>query len=364
MANLDVTEIKQAARGRWSDIFRTLAPELTHAIESRPRHVPCPNPGHASKDGFRLFGDFEDTGGGICSTCGNFPDGIALLRWIHGHSFRQTLMMLDDYLGHRPFRLPSRLQPDKVLSSEEKMSLQERDNSIAARLEGVKKGTISLNDLRAEPARRYLKLRGFKTLPQSDSLRFHPSLYWFDAVGQQLGPFPTLIAEVTDAKGALITIHRTYLTRDGHKAPVEHCKKLMPKRSSDSMRGTSIKLYAPAPVMGVAEGIETAIAVTEATGIPCWSLVSAQLMKHFIPPPGVNKLIVFADKNRPSQMYPNGHGQTCALKLIDNLRAKRIGTQLALPPDPIPTGAKDIDWCDEYVSFGNRPFSRVLTLAA
>jgi hypothetical protein len=66
----DNTEnIKQAANGRWPDILRTLAPELTHALDAGPsRHVRCPLPDHDDADpSFRI--DKPDEGRAICS-CG------------------------------------------------------------------------------------------------------------------------------------------------------------------------------------------------------------------------------------------------------------------------------------------------------
>ena len=58
--------IHRQAPGRWLDILSGLAPDLRPAVEKRGRHVPCPV--HGGKDGFRLFRDADQTGGGICNT--------------------------------------------------------------------------------------------------------------------------------------------------------------------------------------------------------------------------------------------------------------------------------------------------------
>lgn len=86
---VSVVQIKAAARGSWGTICRELAPALAEAIEKRGRHVSCPV--HGGEDGFRLFPDFDESGGGICNTCGTFSDGIALISWVNGWSFSTTI---------------------------------------------------------------------------------------------------------------------------------------------------------------------------------------------------------------------------------------------------------------------------------
>src|SRR3546814_9780106 len=49
--------------------------------------------------------------------------------------------------------------------------------------------------------------------------------------------------------------------------------------------------------MGVAEGIETALAVTRDFGIPCWSTISADGLKAFTPPAIVKRLRIFGDND-------------------------------------------------------------------
>lgn len=83
------TEAKAAAVGRWAELIVCLAPQSKEALERFPRHVKCPV--HGGVDGFRLFKDFNETGGGICNTCGTRADGFALLQWLNDWDARQTL---------------------------------------------------------------------------------------------------------------------------------------------------------------------------------------------------------------------------------------------------------------------------------
>ena len=61
--NLNAQEIKKQASGCWLAIISHLAPQLSHACQNPGRHVKCPC--HGEQDGFRLFDNASETGGGI-----------------------------------------------------------------------------------------------------------------------------------------------------------------------------------------------------------------------------------------------------------------------------------------------------------
>lgn len=351
MPYIDAQDVKRRASGNWDNLIRRLAPSLAFALDKPGKHGPCPV--HGGKgDGFRFYKDVNETGGGHCNTCGGFPDGFALIGWATGDSFKQVLSDVAEILGGADVQ---NNRPAPAVPSKPKVDPAVEDASIRQRLSSVYASALPLTHPKAEPARLYLKARGFTLLPQM--LRLHPGLIWQDIEGNRAGPFPTLIALVVDPKERGVTLHRTYLTPDGKKAPVPSVKKLMSHPSYVSLQGSAIRLFPEAKTIGVCEGIETAIAVTEATGIPCWPLVSATFMPSFLPPQGVERVIVFADKNSPSKMHPNGHGQEAAHALRMNLWAKHIKCSVEIPPSPIPDGAKDIDWCDEFVRNGRASFS-------
>lgn len=50
---LDVSVVREAARGHWDAIFCALAPMLKEAMQQPGKHVPCPV--HGGKDGFDCF---------------------------------------------------------------------------------------------------------------------------------------------------------------------------------------------------------------------------------------------------------------------------------------------------------------------
>jgi len=178
-----------------------------------------------------------------------------------------------------------------------------------------------------------------------DVVRFHPALgYWRRNHHDKLelvGRYPGMVALVTGSDGMPATVHRTYLTPDGGKAPVPEPKKLM-GYPGDRLVGGAIRLFPSAPVLGVAEGIETALAVHLRTGMPVWSAVSAGLLARFEPPADTSLVVVWADRDR------SGAGESAAKSLYERMLRRGIPVAVHLPPGAIRTGAKGIDWADVW----------------
>lgn len=97
---LDVSVVREAARGHWDAIFCALAPMLKEAMQQPGKHVPCPV--YGGKDGFRLFPDYAEAGSCVCNTCGSFRDGFETLEWLHGWGFAETLKRVSCVLGLQP----------------------------------------------------------------------------------------------------------------------------------------------------------------------------------------------------------------------------------------------------------------------
>jgi putative DNA primase/helicase len=354
MSYLDVREVKQQMAGRWGPVLLQLAPDLAPFLDRPGKHGPCPV--HGGSNGFRLYRDVMDTGGGVCNTCGSFADGFKLLSWLRSRTFREALLDVSNTLGMSPRAVPM----PALITRPKAVSPKSDDKEVRRRLRCVLDSSVTPDADQAEPLRRYLRTRGFSLVPAA--LRCHPGLHWqADRDSGRQGPFPVMLGVVEDSNETAVTLHRTYLDGQGRKAPVPEPKKLMSHPSDVRLQGSFIRLFPAAAVLGVCEGIETAIAVTEATGVPCWPLVSAQFMSGFEPPPGVSEVLVFADKNRPSPMHPDGHGQEAGRQLVEQLQQRGLRSRLLLPPSPIPDGAKDVDWADEFVKTGREGFLRALS---
>ena len=176
-------------------------------------------------------------------------------------------------------------------------------------------------------------------------MRFHPALGCWQRNDRNetelVARFPAMLALVPGADGMPVTGHRTYLTADGRKAPVPEPKKLM-GYAGHRLVGGAIRLAATGPVLGVAEGIETALAVHLRTGMPVWSAISAGLLARLEPPAGTSLVVVWADRDH------SGAGEAAALTLRERLLKSGISVAVHLPTGPIPAGAKGIDWADVW----------------
>jgi putative DNA primase/helicase len=306
------------------------------------RHVPCPV--HDGTDGFRLFRDVDQTGGGVCNTCGTFHDGFALLMWVNRWTFPEALNAVAHELGTTDKRVP---ESRGVQTPRPRPKERNRESVIEA-LNRVWQQSLDPTDRRATPLRAYLSRRGLSGAELDGGVvRFHPALgYWNKNHRNEIelaGRYPAMVALVTDAEGAPVTVHRTYLTPDGRKAPVPAPKKLM-GYPGDRLIGGAIRLFDPGSVLGVAEGIETALAVHLRTGMPVWSAVSANLLERLEPPAQTSLVVVWADRDR------SGAGQGAAVRLRERLLRRGISVAVHLPPGPIPPAAKGVDWADLWCS--------------
>lgn len=88
-------ELKAAAAGRWRDVARQLGiPDVLLTGQ----HGPCPKCGGV--DRWRVFDDFDRTGGAYCNQCGaKIGDGLALVRWWTGCDFQTAVGRVADILG-------------------------------------------------------------------------------------------------------------------------------------------------------------------------------------------------------------------------------------------------------------------------
>jgi phage/plasmid primase-like uncharacterized protein len=165
--------------------------------------------------------------------------------------------------------------------------------AIAARSRNQERAQRLWSGAETDGAHRiYLATRGLAPLASSAALRFrtdtpHP---------EQRGRLPAMLAAITDAAGALIGVHRTYLRRDGTgKAHVEPTK-----ASLGTVWGGAIRLDPVASELVIGEGIETAGAAGLLTGLPAWSAISAGNLARGLVLPAIVRSVVIAVDRDPS----------------------------------------------------------------
>ena len=184
-----------------------------------------------------------------------------------------------------------------------------------------------------DPCTLYLKGRGFGGVrPPPDVLRLHRALhYWHGA--EKLGRFPAMVAPLMAPGGRIVALHRTYLTGDGRKADVPSVKKLA--GAAGPLAGACIPLHkAQRGVIGIAEGIETALAAWCASGVPTVAAYCAGNLAAWQWPANVQQLVIFADQDKV--------GREAADTLRARALAARLRVEVMMPTD---LGA---DWCDVW----------------
>jgi hypothetical protein len=122
-------------------------------------------------------------------------------------------------------------------------------------------------------------------------LRFIPLL-----MHREFGwPFPALIAGIQDVRVEFAGVQVTGLAADGRdKAPVEVARKTF-----GPARGGAVRLAPAGEVLVLAEGIETALSVQQATDLPTWAVLGTSNLVSVALPPGVREVIICADNDEP-----------------------------------------------------------------
>lgn len=310
---LNFNQVRPVAQGQWLSILAQVTPILSEAIKRKPKHVACPV--HGGKDGFKLYENADETGGGICNTCGAFSDGFALICWCNGWKLPDALKAVANFLGidestHQAINPIIKRSPAIADHVKDAKAIHRKREALNA----VKTDLVHLDEPIAKPAREYLINRGLGDVIQHlpGNMFFHPALsYWED--GKDYGKHPALVALIRDVNGLPITYHRTYLSQSGQKADLPTVKKLMSPAIGGTTKGGAIHLYQPNEELILAEGIETALALYLSLNKPCWACVSAGGLETVQIPEHIKRVIIGADNDA------SGVGQKAASTLANRL---------------------------------------------
>lgn len=167
----------------------------------------------------------------------------------------------------------------------------------------------------------YLRARGLGC-PSSPDLLFHPDLaHWETKTG-----FPALVGIVRERSGKIIAVHRIYLRPDGTaKAEIAKPKKMLGRVGGGAVRLAEI---GDDGVLGLTEGIETAIAVmTSCPGLAVWATLSATNLEQVGLPPEARRVILLADHDASAA------GLRAAEAAARRLITEGRGVAVALPPE-------------------------------
>lgn len=325
---MTVDEVKAAARGAWPHILMNLAPGLSEAVNRGTRHGPCPFCG--GTDRFRMMDDYIESGAAICNQCGPqdragvFTDGFALLEHATGRLFKELLHEVADMVGAGQ-NTPPRSTPQEDFGSadDDRRARTRRRLNQLFRQATNDDGTIST----------YLRHRGLSGgVPAA--LMLHSSLTYYDD-GEPVGKYPAIIAAITAPDGSAAGLHMTYLAPGGAgKADLDPARK-MRTIERGATRGAAIRVHDAGDLLAVAEGIETALAVREATGAPVWATISAGGMERLQIPDHVRQVEIWADNDGD-----DGAGQRAAERLAQRLDVGDKTVRIMLPSEA------GTDWLD------------------
>lgn len=310
-------KISDRAQGRWKEILPALG--MSAALLTG-RHGPCPVCG--GKDRFR----FDNKGGKGTWYCnqghggasdkdqGAAGNGFALIMDWKSCDFAEAARLVEQVIGREG--APLATSGDVVDEAAETAKAIAEAKSLWAAGRKVTSG---------DPVDLYLRNRvgkyGF-----TRAIRYLPET----AFGGRI--MPAMLAAYVDTFGDLFGVQRTFLTPDGQKAGVE------PDRWNHGRLpdGGAVRLTRPDPVaehsqaLGIAEGVETALAATALHRIPCWAALNAGRLRVWEPPEHVTEVVIFGDND------PKHVGQASAFALAERLATRRkrpIITQVMIPPD-------------------------------
>jgi putative DNA primase/helicase len=295
-----MTEVRDLAKGHWREIL------LAFGVDSRflvNKHGPCPACG--GEDRFR-FDDRLQLGCYFCSQCGS-GDGFTLIGKLTGFPFHELAERVRTMLGH------SNDYEGSAKSDEEAIQRQ--------KMKTVWGGSGA--PLPVGPIATYLETRVGCLWP-SQELR-----------EASYGQFSVMVARIRDYTGQrAVNLHLTFLTPDGRKADITPAKRVMRGKLPD---GCAIRLGPEKAVMGVAEGIETAISAAIMFDMPVWACVNGTLLSKWIPPAKAEHVTIFGDHDA------NFTGQAKAYHLANRLEVQyKRRVTVSIPP------AIGEDWNDHH----------------
>lgn len=220
----------------------------------------------------------------------------------------------------------------------ENQRIQQAREAEHDRYEGNTRETASAIWNASKPVREtssenYLNRRGIplEYFLDLDCIRHHPGL----AYPGMKARCPALVCRVDDVEGHITAIWRIYHTADGIKLPVDN-----PKLGLGPAGGGAVRIGGIGKRIGLAEGVETALAVRALTHgqYPIWSTLSTSGLIGVEIPLGVERISVWPDGDKPMRRQGEEYvpsvpaGRKAAQTLYERLKGEGIQTVIAAEP--------------------------------
>lgn len=286
--------LQERARGRWHGILPAIG--ISEKFLKR-KNGPCPMCG--GTDRWR-FTDIDGKGTWFCNHC-HGGNGISLVMKFTGLPFKEAARRIESVVG-------GALANPPLLERSE----QQKRDALNALWRGG--GLVRADD----PVDRWLRARGLRMQDYPKCLRTGMRI-------RHSGPpvtwHPAMLSVVSDTNGKPATIHKTYITTDGQKAPVEKVRMFC---AGSVPSGGAVRLAEPGQALGIAEGIETALSAMRMFAIPTWAALSDWGVEKFEPPAETHRLVIFGDNDL------HGAGQRAAYALAARLSG-RLQIEVKIP---------------------------------
>ena len=137
-AKYELQQVKDTARGLWASVHLQLCGIANECITTK--HVPCPR--HGGKDKWRVFDDYENTGGAVCQDCGKMADGLEVVRRFTGCSLPEAIDRIGDYLGLPPKENKSKTKNETPIDPAKNLEFHGPNDAMAAVWCGIHKKGI------------------------------------------------------------------------------------------------------------------------------------------------------------------------------------------------------------------------------
>jgi putative DNA primase/helicase len=271
------------------------------------KHHGCPLC-HDGKDRFR-FSPETSNGLYICNQCSS-GNAVHLLSNYLNTDYQNAQNIISEHLG---IKVPTN---KKIFSENEKL-LWAIDQEIKT-AKNISNDTVAFE---------YLKFRKLsKFIPIIKDAKFNSFVK-----DNKLNEY--IVYFIRDADGKVCHTQKTFIRKrqDSFSKQRIISKGSIPK-------GAAIRLLEPSGgIMGVCEGVETALACFDLYDIPTWSCLNTSILSNFIIPKdlSIDKLVIFCDNDK------NFSGQAASYTLAKKMSALNKNLTVEVIVCPLP--GKDFD---------------------
>lgn len=308
--------IGQRAKGHWKSILPQLGIDPKYLDG---KHHPCPRNGQG-EDRFR-FANQNGRGSFFCACNNGRSDAFKLIECCMGMDYATAARAIE--------QLPQ-FSPDADKPRDEE--------SIRRDILRIANHCRELN--RRSTSEAYLAARGL-VLPQAAPIRDGVVNYAGGVIGTDQ-KLPAMVARYDTPDGELATLHITYL--DGtEKAKLKVSRVMMTPILPTAGGAVRLMELGDSDIMGVAEGIETALSASQLFGgIPVWACLNAGMLEKFEPPAQIKRLLVFGDHDSSYTGQHAAYSLAKRAKLVKKIPEVKV----LIPGMTANPELADTDWND------------------